>query len=117
MNHEVLALGPRMNRLTSTGVYFTEPTLVPDLPTLPGQVLEAVECEEPLMVGEFVDGDGTPWAMVVNLSLERSAKITPLRGGAPVEGVFCSPHDGRERPINYEDGLWLVAGQGLLLRP
>ncbi len=117
VNHEVKALGPLMNRLTSTGVYFTKPAFVPKGPTLPGHFIESVECDVPLMVGEFVHDDGTPYAMVVNLSLARSARVTPMHGGEAVKGVCFSAQDGRPLPIDYDHGLWLIAGQGVLIRP
>ncbi|MCL5269217.1 MAG: hypothetical protein M1457_01355 [bacterium] len=116
VNHEVATLGPLMNQMTSTGVYFTAPAPVDGLPPLPGKKVDAVESEAPLMVGEFAGDDGTPYVMLVNLSLERSAKVTPMKGGKALGGVFYSAQDGRPRPIDGKFGLWLTAGQGVLLR-
>ncbi len=117
VNHEVKALGPIMNKLDSTGLYFTSPAIAPNLPEGPGIIIETVESDVPLMVGEFKHEDGSAYAMIVNLSLEKSAKLIPMRDGEAVEGVYFSPHDGRPLPINYDHGLWVVAGQGVLIRP
>ena len=117
VNHEVKTLGPLMNQLESSGLYFTSPAIAPNLPEGPGNVIETVESDVPLMVGEFVHEDGTAYAMIVNLSLEKSAKLIPMRDGEAVEGVYFSPQDGRPLPINYDRGLWVVAGQGVLIKP
>ena len=65
-----------MSRLTSTGVFFSAPAPVDDLPLLPGKLVEAVACPTPVMVGEFKHANGEAYVMIVNLSLERSAKFT-----------------------------------------
>ena len=66
-----------MNRLDSTGIYFTTPT--PNLPELPGKLITKVDSTASprgfikktpaFMVGEFVDLDGNDYVMLVNLSL------------------------------------------------
>jgi len=86
------------------------------LAQLPGGLVQSVDAPAPVMVGEFVDGEGRDYAMVVNLSLERSVKVfvTPGREGTATD--VASVDDGRFRPIGLEAGLWLTAGQGALLR-
>jgi hypothetical protein len=76
VNRQVLALAPVINRLTSTGVYFTSSMSIKSLPKLPGKNIKSVQSSQPLMVGEFVDDRGNAYAMFVNLSLERSAEFT-----------------------------------------
>jgi len=75
INRQLNVLGPVMNRLTSTGVYFTAPAPLASLPILPGKRVLNVSSEVPMMVGEFTDAAGDPFVMVVNLSLEKSAKF------------------------------------------
>ena len=85
VNHQLRVLGPMMNRLTSTGVFFTSPPPVTDLPLLPGTVVKEVQstasprglsdAKPPIMVGEFRDEQGRDWVMLVNLSLEKSTNI------------------------------------------
>ncbi|MBN2308317.1 MAG: hypothetical protein JXR94_05065 [Candidatus Hydrogenedentes bacterium] len=116
INRQMQILGPIMNRLESTGVFFTAPAPVESLPLLPGELVEAVECEAPVMIGEFRADDGARYLMAVNLSMERSVKIgltlaKPYQGGNAV-----SAEDARLLPMNPKGGLWLVAGQGVLIR-
>lgn len=115
VNAQVAALAPVMSRLTSTGVFFTAPAPVEDLPVLPGNLVESVNCPTPVMVGEFRHANGGAYVMVVNLSLERSAKFTlkPHRPYAAIKVV--SAVDGSLSAFDLKDGLWLVAGQGVLL--
>lgn len=117
VNHEIQTIGSLMNHLKSTGLYFTAPAPVEGLPTLPGKIVDAVECEQPVMVGEFENEKGEPFVMLVNLSMQNSAKMSPKRNGEPITGKYFSPQDGRPLPIDYEHGLWAVAGQGILIQP
>ena len=68
------------------------------------------------MVGEFASADGNDYIMVVNLSLERSAniRIATLKTYANAEVI--SAQDGHAVPLDRENGLWLTAGQGALIR-
>jgi hypothetical protein len=74
VNRQVAALAPILVRLRSTGVYFTRPAPVSGLPLLPGKMVRSVTSPTAVMVGEL-SGGGRRFAMVVNLSLRRSAKI------------------------------------------
>ena len=112
---QVAALAPIMSRLVSTGVFFTAPAPTDKLPLLPGNLVEAVTSPTPVMVGEFRHANGQAYVMVVNLSLERSAKFT-LQLRQPQAGIkIVSAMDGSLSPFDPKDGLWLVAGQGALL--
>ncbi len=116
VNSQVAALAPVMSRLSSTGVFFSAPTPVPDLPLLPGGLVETVTCATPVMVGEFKHANGDAYVMVVNLSLERSACFT-LKTTQPWDSIqIVSPVVGSLSAFNQKDGLWLTAGQGSLLR-
>ena len=125
-NHQVRILGPIMNRLTSTGVFFTSPSPVENLPLLPGKIVHGVQstasprglldATPPIMIGEFHDEHGHDYAMLVNLSLERSAniKIRTLKDYQNKQ-VF-SAEDGRLMPLDEENGHWLLAGHGVLVK-
>jgi len=116
VNRQVATLAPVMSRLTSTGVFFAAPPPVNNLPSLPGNLVEAVNALTPVMVGEFKHSDGTSYVMVVNLSLERSAKFT-LKTRQPHASIkIVSAMDGSLSSFDQKDGLWLVAGQGALLK-
>jgi hypothetical protein len=116
VNRQIAALAPVLSRLDSTGVFFSAPAPAEGLTVLPGHVVEDVSCKAPVMVGEFRAPEGTDFAMVVNLSVERSAKFT-LKTVRPRNRIqIVSAVDGSLSPFDQKDGLWLVAGQGALLR-
>ncbi len=126
INRQVGVLGPIMNRLKSTGVFFTSPPPVKSLPLLPGRIVKQVQskgspreitkAEPPVMVGEFTDEQGSDCVMIVNLSLQHSTNIK-LETIKPYQTkqVF-SAVDGRLVPLDDKNGHWLVAGQGVLIR-
>ena len=126
VNRQVKVLGPVMNRLRSTGVFFTSPPPVKSLPLLPGRIVKTVQsrasprgivkAEPPVMVGEFIDDKGVDFVMVVNLSLEKSTNIK-LETVKPYKTKqVLSSEDGRLLPLDEKNGHWLVAGQGVLVR-
>jgi hypothetical protein len=126
VNQQVRTLGPLLNRLKSTGVFFTPPPPQESLPLLPGRIIRQVQskasprgftkAQPPLMVGEFTDQHGTDYVMLVNLSLERSTNIK-LETVKPytTKRVF-STVDGRLLPLDEPNGQWLVAGHGILMK-
>jgi len=114
VNEQLRVIGPLMNGLRSTGVYCSEPLF--GLPPLPGALVTQVEASAPIMVGEFADGAGGAYAMLVNLSLERSAKVVVALAGESRGVEIASVDDGEFRRTELESGLWLTAGQGALLR-
>lgn len=126
VNHQLRKLGPIMNRLTSTGVFFTSPPPVKDLPLLPGRVVQEVQstasprgfsdAKPPIMVGEFKDKQGHDYVMLVNLSLERSANIKLSTVKSYKAKQFVSAEDGRLLPLEEENGHWLLAGHGVLIK-
>jgi hypothetical protein len=69
------------------------------------------------MVGEFSDPSGAIYAMLVNLSLERSAKVIPTAKRTGARVAMISAVDGRPRALDLaKEELWLNAGQGVLLQ-
>ena len=129
VNHQVRTLGPIMNRLRSTGVYFTSPPPAASASVLSGEIIRQVwqvypkesprwlrGIELPLMVGEFVHKDGTDYVMIVNLSLERSAKIG-LETVKPYKTrQLISAETGRAAPWDEKSGLWVLPGHGALVK-
>ncbi len=116
VNRQVKVLGPAMNRLKSTGVFFTSPPPVASLPVLPGKLIKAIKADVPVMVGEFLGNDGVPHVMLVNLSLERSARISLTMQEKYGSVQIISAEDASLAPVDDKRGLWLVAGQGVLIR-
>jgi hypothetical protein len=114
VNRQVGALGPTLLRLRSTGVFFTAPRPAEGLPPMPGEVVRAARSRAPLMIGEFVAPEGRPYAMIVNLSLERSARVRLTTSATALRRV--SPVDGSLVRLPADGFLRLSAGQGALLR-
>ncbi len=115
INRQVATLAPVMSRLHSTGVFFSAPAPAPNLPLLPGTVVKSVTCAAPLMIGEFKDPGGKPYAMIVNLALERSAKFNLRTTQSGKALNIVSAMDGNLCPFDPTEGYWLTAGQGVLL--
>lgn len=112
VNRQLGVIGPIVNTLKSTGIYFAGPMAM-DAPKLPGRIVRAVDANARAMIGEFESHDGLGHVIVVNLSLSKSAKIKmDLVDARPLE--MYSPVDGSVGPVNRE--FWLAAGQGVLLR-
>jgi hypothetical protein len=126
VNRQVRTLGPLLNHLRSTGVYFTAPAPDKSLPLLPGRVLTAVRATPSfrglgaaaptIMVGEFTDGAGADYAMLVNLSLQRSANIKLDTAKDFKTRQVISAEDGSLSPLDAQRGYWLTPGQGVLVK-
>ena len=115
INRQIMTLAPIMSRLESTGVFFTAPSPADNLPLLPGKLVESATSAAPLMIGEFRGANEQRYVMVVNLSLETSAKfnLKTVRSGDLLKIV--SPIDRSLLPFDAKAGCWLAAGQGVLL--
>ncbi len=117
INHQIRTLGPIMNRLESTGVYFTSPPPAKSLPLLPGRIVKRVQSRAsvrgtaaanspPVMVGEFKDEHGGDYIMLVNLSLGPSVNLKLDTTRPYKTKLVVSAEDGRsgaagrkERPM------------------
>jgi len=117
VNRQLSILGPIIKKLTSTEVYFTSPAPEASLPLLPGKWVEKVDTDEPMMVGEFVSAKGTKYVMVVNLSLEKSARFD-LKTKIAQEKIWTISvgEDGQLVQASHKNGIWLTAGQGVLIK-
>jgi hypothetical protein len=117
VNRELSILGPIIKKLTSTGVYFTSPVLDASLPVLPGKWVQKVDADVPMMVGEFVSSTGANYMMVVNLSLEKSARFD-VQTKIESEKIWTVDvgEEGRLVLASHKKGIWLTAGQGVLIK-
>jgi hypothetical protein len=124
INLQIHALAPTMLKLKSTGVYhYPEP---PDQgrPLAGSQLVEGVEMTQRLvkepararfLVGEFEDGSGRPYVMLVNKELGQSFPFR-VKWKKDVKWMYrVSPYTGREEPFGREMD-WLAPGAGVLLR-
>jgi hypothetical protein len=126
INRQLKALGPVINRLTSTGVWFSSPAPDESLPLLPGRIVKHVRTttsargfaalSPPVMVGEFRDRAGGDYVMIVNLSLERSIyfDLELLKGYRKLQ--VYSAVEAKLSPFGEREGHWLTPGQGELLK-
>jgi hypothetical protein len=114
VNDQVRGLTPILIRLRSTGVYFTSPRPTTGLPRLPGKLVKSIKSPTAVMVGEFSGAGNEKFVMVVNLSLERSAKVIVKARAKRIARV--SPVDRSLAPLAKDGSLWLPAGQGMLLK-
>jgi hypothetical protein len=115
VNHQLRVIGPIVIRLKSIGVYFTAPAPLDGGPELPGKLVTKQEADSPLMIGEFASkGDAVDHLVLVNLSLERTAKVQlkVLQSLGKLEEY--SPQDGHLATCGAE--VYLAAGQGVLLK-
>lgn len=117
VNRQLSIIGPIIKQLKSTGVYFTDPSPADSLPMLPGNYVRKLETSESMMIGEFTSKKGTNYIMVVNLSLERSAKFI-LHTEIPNEKIwiFQAAENGYLVETDINEGYWLTAGAGVLIR-
>jgi hypothetical protein len=71
-----------------------------------------------MMAGEFKSADGTNYVMVVNLSLEKSAKFD-LQTKIANEEMYIVSAAEEAHPlirVGHKSGIWLTAGQGVLIK-
>ena len=117
VNRQLSVLGPIIKQLSSTGIYFTSPVPAKSLNALPGNWVEKLETDAPMMLGEFASKNGTRYVMVVNLSMEKSAKfklITKIQN----EKIWIleAGEDGYLIEKDINEGYWLTAGAGVLIK-
>ena len=125
VNRQVKVLGPIMNRLRSTGVFYTQPAPADGLPALPGRLVDSIEsrtsikgfsdAKPPMMIGEFESKNGSAYVMVVNLSLEKSANFLLKTRKQDTKKQVISAVDGEAQPFDETNGQWLIPGQGVLI--
>jgi hypothetical protein len=115
VNRQLQLVGPEVSKLRSLAVYLYHYD-IPGFPALPSELEELIDSTEPLMVGMFGGQDGLRYGLIVNMSLSRSARIIFKLPKAEGRLKQFSTATGRFMPCSTAQPLWLVAGQGILLR-
>jgi len=124
INLEIQALAPTMLRLRSTGVFH-----YPDAPEqgkalAASKLVRSIEMRQRFvrppvagrfLVGEFEDGEGRPYVMVVNKDLNNSFQFHMQLVKEHGKLMRVSPYSGREEEFGGEMD-WLAPGAGVLLR-
>lgn len=123
INKQIHALAPTVSVLRSTGVYHYPDVPEQARPLSESKLVESVEMTQrylrpPIagrfLVGEFEDGQGRPYFLLVNKDLQHSFQFrVRLRRAGNL--VRVSPYSGREEPFGREMD-WLAPGAGVLLR-
>lgn len=107
---QVHALAPSLAKLRSTGVYHWPVSTAAGTP-----LVEDLRSGGRFLVGEFADGQGRPWLMLVNKDLKESAPFRVKLRNPKATLLRISPASGKEGPLGNEGG-WLAPGAGVLLR-
>jgi hypothetical protein len=122
INNQIHALAPTLIRLHSTGVYHSPDVPDQGQPITASKLIEAVDMTQryvrpPVggLIGEFEDGEGRPFFLIVNKDLKNSFqfKIRLKQEGRKLLRV--SPYSGQEEPFGREMD-WLAPGAGILFR-
>jgi hypothetical protein len=118
LNAQILALGPTLLGLISTGVYHAGEVPAGGTRLGTDSIVRLPE-DLPLLLGMFEDADGAPYAMIVNRDYAQpvEAPVSFLPHVAGVEGI--SAETGEPKPLELTDGsltLSLQPGEGRLLR-
>lgn len=114
VNLQLHRIGPVYARLHSVNV-FHHPHVPEGCRGLESSLLLDSVGGGDLLVGEFEDGGGRPFVMIVNKDLERSCTFD-LRFKDPGEVHFVNAYTGTMMPWVGENN-WLAPGQGMLLTP
>ena len=96
LNGEVLAWGPTLRRLQSTGVYHTTPLPPMSCPISESRLVESVRGGMAL-IGEFKHRDGHSYVMVVNRDFIHPVTLEVKFRQAPTELLQISRQNGREQ--------------------
>jgi hypothetical protein len=120
LNGEVLAWGPTLRRLQSTGVYHTAPLPPIGRPISESKLVESVRGGMAL-IGEFKHRDGHSYVMVVNRDFIHPVTLEVKFRQAPGKLLQISRQNGREQATasHAQTGqlkISLAAGDAELLR-
>lgn len=112
VNLQIHALAPTYIKLKSVNVFHH-----PDVPTGCRPTSESLHVKEVtggrFVVGEFEDGEGRPYALVVNKDLHKSSPFE-VKFKDPGRIMMVNAYTGENQPWEGEN-RWLAAGQGMLL--
>lgn len=122
LNSEIRELAPWLIKLHSTGVYQSEPLPEGAQPLAQSQLVKDVRATNfqspPIapeyLIGEFRDGEGHSFLMIVNKSLEYSIRYAIDLKNPNQRLVLVSPYTGQLVSFVGEMN-WLAPGQGALL--
>lgn len=124
INLEIAALAPTILKLRSTGVYHYPDVPEQAKPLAASPLVRSVEMTQrfvkpPIagrfLVGEFADGQGRPYLLIVNKDLNNSFQFRLHLAREHARLIRISPYSGQEEAFGGEMD-WLAPGAGILLR-
>lgn len=124
INKQIHALAPTLAGLRSTGVYHYPNVPEQARPLSESKLVESVEMTQRhvrppvagrFLVGEFEDGQGRSYFVLVNKDLHHSFQFRVQLRRQVRQLLRVSPYSGREEPFGREMD-WLAPGAGVLLR-
>jgi len=124
VNNEIHALAPTLIRLHSTGVYHYPDVPEQGQPLSASRLVQNVEMTQRyvrppaggrFLIGEFEDGSGRPYFLIVNKDLRNSFQFQVHLRQEGRKLLRVSPYSGREEPFGREMD-WLAPGAGILFR-
>jgi hypothetical protein len=110
VNHQLHALLPTLLKLRSTGVYHWPVSTAAGTP-----LLKDIKTSAQLLIGEFTDGAGRPYVLLVNKHLSESFSFNPEPWKQGAVFYRVSAVTGKESLFGGES-VWLAPGSGMLLR-
>jgi hypothetical protein len=124
VNLEIAALAPTILKLRSTGVFHYPDVPDQGKPLAASRLVRSIEMTQrfvkppaagQFLVGEFEDGQGRPYLMVVNRDLNNSFQFHLHLINDSSKLIRISPYSGKEEAFGGEMD-WLAPGGGILLR-
>lgn len=122
VNLEIHALAPWLVRLTSTGVYHSDPVPEGSQPMSGSQWVAQVTASTGdksvparYLLGEFKGQDGSPYLMLVNRDLSQSMNFSIKLKQPQMHIKRISPYTSYEEDFGSEMD-WLAPGAGILLK-
>jgi hypothetical protein len=124
INNQIHALAPTLITLRSTGVYHAPDVPEHGQPLSASKLIESVEMNQRLvrqpaagrfLIGEFEDGSGRPYFMIVNKDLRNSFQFRIHLRQPDRKLIRISSYSGQEQPFGREMD-WLAPGAGILFR-
>jgi hypothetical protein len=122
VNLEIQALAPWLIRLTSSGVYHSDPVPEGSRPMSGSRWIEQVSASTAdksvaarYLLGEFKGDDGRPYLMLVNRDLAHSMLFSIKLRQPNLHIKRISPYTGQEEDFSGEQD-WLAPGAGILLK-
>jgi hypothetical protein len=124
INNQIHALAPTLKGLKSSGVYHYPDVPADCRPLVESKLVESIEMTQryvvpPIqgrfLIGEFQDGQGRPYLMLVNKDLSHSFRFKVNLRKPYQKLTHISPYSGQEEPFGQEMD-WIAPGAGHLFR-